>query len=141
MGASQFGAGLRSALLQNVTTVGVVPVVCYLSAISFDVATLQLIVESGTLTGNWTLDGSNDYAEANWEGQPATAGHWTPIVPAASPAMWQPALAAVVAPYPAATGNQAINGFGFGWRTVRITFTPTANTGVISVFAVAKASN
>lgn len=142
MSASKFGQGPLSALLKNVAvTFGFPALVCYLEAIDFDVTTLQLIIESGTVTGNWTLDGSNDYAEANWDGQPVTPGHWTPIVPAAAPAMWQPALAAVVAPYPAASGNQAINGFGFGWRTIRITFTPTANAGVVSVFAVAKASN
>lgn len=141
MSASKFGQGPLSALAQNVQTVGVTPVVRYLEAIDFDVTTLQLIVESGTLNGNWTLDGSNDYAESNWDGQPSTAGHWTPIVPAAAPALFQPALAAVIANYPAATGNQAINGFKFGWRTIRITFTPTAGAGLISIFAVAKASN
>lgn len=145
MGASKFGQGNLSQLGPNqqpVQTVGTTPVVFFLNTEDFDVTTLQLIIESGTITsGTWTLDGSNDYIETAWGGTAAVAGHFTPITPAAMPAVFSPAIVAVTANYPAASGNQAITGFKFGWRTIRITFTPITGAGLISVYAFAKASN
>lgn len=141
MSASKFGQGVQSRLLYQSPTVGVVAQSAIIDLEDFDVASVQLIVESGTLTGAWTLDVSNDYAKANWGGQNDTPGHWTPIVPAASGTPAYPALVAVTAPYPAASGNQYINLAGLGARALRITFTPATNTGVISIFAFAKSSN
>jgi len=142
--ASKWGQGRDSALAPGPSfqTVGTTPVVFFVNTEDFDVVTLQLVIESGTLTsGNWTIDGSNDYIENGWAGQAANAGHWTPITPAAMPAVFSPALVATTANYPAASGNQGITGFKFGWRTLRITYTPITGAGLISVYAFAKASN
>jgi hypothetical protein len=148
MSASKYGQGNLSQLGPNqlpVQTVGTTPVVFLLYAEDFDVVTLQLIIESGTISsGTWTIDGSNDYADIGQAGTaPKNGGaeHWTPVIPAAFPAVFSPALVAVVANYPAASGNQGITGFKFGWRTLRITFTPITGAGLISVYAFAKASN
>jgi hypothetical protein len=146
MSAAKFGQGNLSQLGPGqvpVQTVGVTPVVFPVVMVDdFDVITLQLVIESGTITnGNWTIEGSNDYNETAWNGLPANAGHWTPITPAAFPALFAPALVATTANYPAASGNQGITGFKFGWRHLRITFTPITGAGLISVYAVAKASN
>lgn len=148
MSASKFGQGTLSQLGTNqlpVQTVGTTPVVFYLNTEDFDVTTLQLIVESGTTSSaTWTIDGSNDYLELSWGGNAGKSdanSHWTPITPGAMPAVFSPALVAVTANYPAASGNQAITGFKFGWRTLRITFTPITGNGLISVYAFAKASN
>jgi len=143
MSASKFGQGKDGALAPgpSIQTVGTTPVPFYLYTEDFDVVTLQLVIESGTVTGAWTIDGSNDYNDLSWAGLAANAGHWTPITPAAMPAIFSPALVAVTAPYPAASGNQGITGFKFGWKYLRITFTPATNSGLISVYAFAKASN
>lgn len=146
MSASIIGQGNLSQLGPNqqpVQTVGTTPVVFLLQYTgNVDVVTLQLIIESGSITsGTWTIDGSNDYNDVGNNGLPANAGHWTPIAPAAFPAVFSPAIVAVTANYPAASGNQGITGFKFGWRALRITFTPITGTGLVSVYAVAKASN
>lgn len=147
MSASQFGQGNLSQLGPNqqpVQTVGTTPVVFQpIMCNDLDVLTLQLVIESGTITsGTWTIDGSNDYAETAWAGTAAVAGHWTPITPGAyGAALFSPALVGASANYPAAAGNQAITGAKFGWRTIRVTFTPITGAGLISVYAFAKASN
>jgi len=143
MSASKWGQGRDSGLAPgpSVQTVGTTPVQFFLNTEDFDVTTIQLIVEDGNVTGAWSFDGSNDYIENGWAGCAANAGHFTPITPAAEPAVFSPALVAVAAVYPAASGNQAITGKKFGWRTLRITFTPATGASHISVFAFAKASN
>ena len=143
MSVGKYGQGTLSALAPgpSVLTVGTTPVVFYLNTEDFDVTTLQLVIENGNVTGAWTIDGSNDFNDLSWGGTAANAGHWTPITPAAMPAVFSPALAAVAAVYPAASGNQGITGFKFGWRTLRITFTPATGASNISVYAFAKASN
>lgn len=145
MSCGKWGQGNLSALGPNqspVQTVGTTPVVFQvINTEDFDVVTLQLVIESGTLSsGTWTIDGSNDYLEVA-NGYPSNAGHWTPITPAAMPSVFSPALAGTVANYPAASGNQAITGVKFGWRSIRITYTPITGAGLVSVYAFAKASN
>lgn len=149
MSASKWGQGNLSGSLPgpaspgpNQQTVGTNPIVWYLNLEDFDVASLQLIIEDGNVQGAWTFDGSNDYNDLSWGGTAAVAGHWTPITPAAFPSELFPALVAVTTVYPAASGNQCIrSGTKLGWRTLRITFTPTSGASHISVYAFAKASN
>ncbi len=138
------GVGTESAIGPgpSVQTVGTTPIVFnILNTEDYDVVTLQLTIEDGNVTGAWTIDGSNDYNDMAWAGANANAGHWTPITPAAFPAVFSPALAAVAAVYPAASGNQGITGFKFGWRSLRVTFTPATGASHISVFAFLKASS
>lgn len=146
MGASKFGQGNLSQLGPNqqpVQTVGTTPVVFYLPEISdLDVISFHLVVESGGVQGSWLIEGSNDYNEVAWNGLPANAGHWVTITPATLPAEFFPAVVAVTAAYPAASGNQFVrSGVKIGFRAMRFTFTPTSSTGLVSVYAVGKASN
>ncbi len=99
-------------------------------------ASVGLTVTGAPVTGSWLIEGSNDYAKANWGGQNATAGHWADLA-----TLIYPALVSVTAPYPAASGNQLLNFAPLGVRTLRATLTPATKAGLISVFGYGKSSS
>lgn len=119
-----FGSDGNGAAVSSGTPVVSALIDCrHLNTLSF-----QLIVPAGTLEGAWLIEGSNNYSNGA-HNQPINAGNW------AADALTPPAATA------AGQNITVTPGTGTGLiteRTMRITFTRTAGSGVPQVWAFGK---
>lgn len=102
-------------------------------------AVVSLIVTGAAVTGAWKVELSNDWARQGLY-QNVTSGYWSDVTAlfANTGSPFFPAIVAVSAAYPAASGNQYSQMAPCGARSARVTFTPATKAGLISIYKFAR---